>query len=700
MYYHTPKMKRYIDVLLKYRLVILISYLLFVIFMGTTYTPKFLSSDALFWLKDSEQFKQVQEKNFETHHFSKLVVQIEEFDESTHQSLNELHQALVKTEGVEKVYSLFSNELVQSQQSGEASEMLTVVNAGSVDTFTLKKMLQELHNKYGNVAEDDFKTFYYFISGEKFVDISKIKIPGTYTYLSNDGEINWYSLGTYITIALLISILIFRLLFRSHIAFISASLFISFSTILTFAFIILLRGVDTIHISMLFIAISISLVEFLYFYYRWHVSQYRDNRENALIKMLTRSMSPGMWTSIITLFGLGSLVFIDSDIIQLLSLSVILSSSIAYILNLTFLPALLSYLKIEHAHVPYVKLGIMLSMREIHYNKKFLFLFLGLTYALLIMAITMIYGESNNFFKLHVKNEQVELKIPYDEINLPFIQSIEKFSEDLTEHFGEGIDDIVSIVTIINSLNESNTQTKVLDEEALEQALFFMDLYDLSDKYFDESSTNIVINLWDINKVELIEWLLRYEGIELYFIDNATLIGSAKYDQTVLLASSLFFALLLIGIIMGWIFRSKAMIFVGFSINAIPIVWFGMIVTLLAIPLSLEMLIAMSISLGLASDATIHFAYKYFRFRYFGRSQKSALEKMYFYAAIPVIISSILLIVVFSTLYFSELHSLELIGLYSASMILLSLLTDIFVLPIMLLYIDKFQEKFDNRDAK
>ncbi|CAA6804389.1 MAG: Unknown protein [uncultured Sulfurovum sp.] len=695
MYYHTPKMKRYLDTLLKYRLPILIAYFLFVLFMGITYTPKFLSSDALFWLKDSEQFKQVQEKNFDTHHFSKLVVEIEQFDENMHQSLNALHQALVKTEGVEKVYSLFSNDLIQSQQSGEASEMLTVVNAGNIDTFTLRKMLQELHNNYGNVAEDDFKTFYYFISGEKFVDISKINIPGTYTYLSNDGEINWYSLGTYIIITLLISILIFRLLFRSHVAFISAFLFISFSSILTFAFIILFRGVDTIHISMLFIAISISLVEFLYFYYRWHVSQYRDNKKNALIKMLTRSMSPAMWTSVITLFGLGSLVFIDSDIIQLLSLSVILSSIIAYILNLTFLPALLSYLRVKHAHVPYVKLGIMLTMREIHYNKKFLFLFLGLTYALLIIAISMIYGESNNFFKLHVKNEQVELKIPYDEIDLPFIQSIEKFSEDLTEHFGDGIDDIVSIGTIVNSLNNSNTQTKVLDEEALAQALFFMDLYDLSDKYFDESSTNLVINLWDINKVELIEWLLNYEGIELYFIDNATLIGSAKYNQTVLLASSLFVALLLIGIITGWIFRSKAMIFVGFSVNAIPIVWFGMIVTVLAIPLSLEMLIAMSISLGLASDATIHFAYKYFRFRYFGRSRKNALEKMYFYAAIPVIISSILLIIVFSTLYFSELHSLELIGLYSASMILLSLLTDLFILPIMLLYIDKFQDRFN-----
>lgn len=694
LYYFTPNMKPYVDVVVKYRIPILLFYMLFIVLMSILYTPKFLSSDALFWLKDSKQLQQTQEKKFATHHLSKLVVKVDVFDEKSNQSLKTLHNELVKLEGVQKVYSLFSNDFVRPEHSGKASQMLTVINAEDLDSVTLHKLVNELHHNYGSVVDDEFKTFYYFISGEKFIDVSKLNIPGNYEYMVNDGKIDWYSLSVYILAVLLMTIIIFRLLFRSHIAFISAVLLIGFSTVLTFTLIVMLTGIKTIHISMLFITISISLVEFLYFYYRWHVSQYKDNRHNALIKMLTRSMMPAMWTSILTLLGLGSLVFIDSDIIKLLSLSVILSSMIGYILNLTFLPAFLSYLKIEHAHVPYVKLGYMLTLREIHYNKNFLFVFLGLTYMLIVMASFIIYGESNSFFKLHVKNEQIELKIPYEKIDLTFVQSIEKFTEDLTEHFEDEIDDVVSLSTIVNSLNESNSQTDKLDEDALEQALFYMDLYGISDKYFDESSTNLVINLSDINKVELIEWLLHYNGIELYFIDNATLIGSAKYNQTILLTSSLFFALFIIGLITGWIFRSKAMIVVGFTINAIPIVWFGMIVTLLAIPLSLEMLIAMTISLGLASDATIHFAFKYFRFRYFGRSRKHALEKMYFYSGIPVIIGSIILITVFFVLYFTHVHSLELIGLYSASMIILSLLTDLFVLPVMLLLVDKYQEKF------
>ena len=694
-YHYTPNMNRYVDVVLKYRLQIISFYAFFVVLMGILYTPSFLSSDALFWLKDSKQLEQTQAKQFETHHLSKLVVHIENFDEDMHQSLKALHAKLVDLEGVQKVYSLFSNDFVETKKSSDESEMITVINAGDLDTIRLSKLLKELHNDYGNVVDDDFKTFYYFISGEKFVDISKLSIPGTYTYDMNDGEINWYFLSSYIMIVLLIAVLIFRLLFRSHVAFFSATLLISFSTVFTFTFIVMITGIKTIHFSMLFITISISLVEFLYFYYRWHVSQYKNNKHHAVVKLLTRNMVPAMWTSILTILGLGSLVFIDSDIIKLLSLSVILSSLISYLLNLTFLPAFLSYFEIEHAHVPYAKLVYILTFKELRYNKKFLFGFLGLMYLLLAIGAYLIYGESNRFFKLNVKNEQIELKIPYTKIDLPFVHSIEKFTEAIEERFEDEIEDVVSLSSIINSLNDSNTQTEALDEEALQQALFYMDLYNLSEKYFDENSVNIVINISDINKVELIEWLLQYKGIELYFVDQATLIGSAKYSQTILLASSLLTALILIGLITGWIFRSKAMVFVGFTVNTIPIVLFGMIVTLLAIPLSLEMLIATTISIGLASDATIHFAFKYFRFRYFGRTRKHALEKMYFYSGIPVIIGSFILITVFLMLYFSQVHFLELIGIYSASLISLSLLTDLFILPVMLLLIDRFQEKLE-----
>ena len=119
MYYYTPNMNRYVDIILKYRLQVISFYVLFVILMSILYTPKFLSSDALFWLKDSKQLEQTQAKQFETHHLSKLVVRVDRFDENMHQSLQALHTELVNLEAVQKVYSLFSNDFVETKKSND-----------------------------------------------------------------------------------------------------------------------------------------------------------------------------------------------------------------------------------------------------------------------------------------------------------------------------------------------------------------------------------------------------------------------------------------------------------------------------------------------------------------------------------------------------------------------------------------------------
>lgn len=693
MYYHTQNLNGYLEFVLIHRKKIILLFTLVAIFFINTLEPKFLSSDELFWLESSKETTKSSQYNFEHYKQSKLVVHITKFNDETKAQLQKLQQDLSVLPNVKKVSSIFSNDFIENESDSDNSRMPVVVNSTQLNSLKLKQLIKKSHNNYYNVVNKDFKTFYFFISATDSVDISKVRIPAEHEYIHFDYKVHWDVLFIYLLIFAATMILAFKVLFRNYISSFTALFILTLSTILTFGTIILITGINTIHITMPFITISIALVEFLYFYYRWHVSQYKSNERDALRKMLNRNMAPAMWTSILTFLGLGSLVFIDSDIIKLLSLSVIVSSVVSYVLNLTVLPSILSHFTLRHAHVPYVKLGYLLSSSEIHYSKKFLFGFLSLIYLLFILGAVEIYSKNHSFFQLHVQNEQLELKIPYKQIDLNLIHSLENFKDDLQSRFGDGLGDVVSIASLVHSLNETNTQTDKLNEEALLQALFYIDLYRLNDKYFDDNAVNVVVNLFDINKLELLQWLQKYNNIELYFLDDATLFSLAKYDKILLLASSLFFALILIGIITGWIFRSFAMIFVGFTVNLIPIISFGVITALLRIPLSIEMLIAMTISLGLASDATIHFAFKYFRSKYFGRSQKHSLEKVFFYAASPVIIGSLVLVLVFASLYFSQVESLQLIGVYSALLIFISLLSDLFVLPVMLLFVDRFQNK-------
>ncbi len=690
MYYETPNVTRYVDGIVRYRSTVLAVFILLCLSVLLFYRPTVLSSDAMFWLKESEELKKTEGLQSAVYHSSRLTVHVNRFDEQTRRELSGLHDALAASEGVVRVSSLFSNDFCTVNTAASGSELVGIVNAGEIDAYHLKRLVKEEYNAYANVVSSDFRTFRFFIMSQKSVDLSGVDIPGSYRYTTAEGALEWHQYLLYGVLIIFILIITFRLLFKNYVASISAMIVIGSTTLLTFALISLLTGIDTIHMTMPFITVSIAMVDFLYFYYRWHISQYKSAKKHALIRMLSRNTVPALWTSIITAFGLGTLVLVDSDIVRLLSLGVIFASVMGYIINLTFLPAWLSYFKLEHAHVPYTKVCFAFASSELHYNRKFLYVFLGLTFLLITLGGYMIYGKSNTFFKLHVQNEQVELKIPYERIDLELIHALDRFTTDLKAYFGDDLGEVLSLSTIVDSLNDANSQTEVLDDEALLQALFYLDLYGLSDKYYDRNTVTIRIDLYDINKVELIEWLSHYVALELYFVDKETLLSSAKFGKTVLLASSLFSALLIIGLITGWIFRSKAMVFVGFIVNAIPIAWFGLIIQLLDIPLSLEMLIAMTISVGLASDATIHFAFKYFRGRYFGRTQKHALEKMFFYAGIPVIIGSVILMVMFAALNFAQVHSLQLIGTYSALLILISLLTDLFVLPVMLLFIDRF----------
>jgi len=696
MYYNTPNINRYLEKVVNFRKPIILFYILAAIVMALIYKPHFLSSDELFLSNNSLEMQKTNDQQIDTYSLEKLIVTIDKLDDKKLQKLKELHKQIAQLDGVSKVSSVFSNDFIEAEQDGN-SNMVVVINGTQLDSLELKKMVKEVHNEYCNVVDENFQNFYFFISTQEPIDVKKLTIPGSYEFITLNNEINWLIIFVYALIFIAVTTFIFRILFRNYLSSVGAILIIALSTIFTFSMIMMLTDIYTIHITMPFITISITIVEYLYFYYRWHVSQYKSNKLNALRKMLNRSMTPAMWTSVLTVLGLGSLVFINSDIIKLLSLSVIISSITGYILNLTLLPAFLSHFELKHTHVPYARLGYLLASNELHYSKKFLFSFLAVTYLFMLAGGYLIYSKSNNFFKLPVKNEQIELKIPYKEMNLELVNSVSMFTKDLQERFEDELGEINSIASIMENLNNANTQTDELDEEAFMQALFYMDLYNLSDKYFDENTLTLEINLFDMNKLELLDWLMQYEGIELFFVDKETLLSISKYSQTVLLATSLFSALIMIALIIGWIFRSKAMIFVGLSVNLIPILWFGVIISVLSIPLSLEMLIAMTISLGLASDATIHFAFKYFRLRYLERSQKHTLEKMFFYAGIPVLIGSTVLILVFASLYFSQIHSLQLIGIYSAVLILISLLTDILLLPVMLLLVDHFQNKNEKR---
>lgn len=62
MYYNIPNINRYLEQTIKYRKIIIFAFSLLAIVSALLVQPKFLSSDELFWLNDSQEFQKTKIK--------------------------------------------------------------------------------------------------------------------------------------------------------------------------------------------------------------------------------------------------------------------------------------------------------------------------------------------------------------------------------------------------------------------------------------------------------------------------------------------------------------------------------------------------------------------------------------------------------------------------------------------------------------
>ncbi len=692
MHYKTPETSRYLEFVKRFRVGIITFYALLAVLLISTLHPEFVTSDEQCWLEGSKEYKKTEAKAYATNYVAYLRVEIEAFDDSVKQQLHTLQHDLEALKGVEQVDSMFSSRYIYEDMQSKESSLVKALPIESFDAVELRAFVMKYTAPYRHFVSDDFKQFHYYIYSDEPVDISSVKIPFEYHYSEPDSDVSLGTYGLYILAIVIAIILLFRMIFNNFLSSIIAMVIIALTISITFAAMNLVTGMDRIHIALSLIVVSIALVDYLYFYMRWHVSYLNHSAEHALEKMLNRNLLPAFWTSVITLLGLGSLILVDSHMVVTLSLSVIFASTVTYLLNLTLLPALLSYFDVQKPEICIGKYCLLCANGEINFNQLHLKLFIAATIVVTAIGAYKMLFSAEELFLEHVDNTLITVNVPYDEIDIELVNKLDRFELEL-KAANAGVRDVNSVATLLHRIDSANTQNGMLDEQRLWQALFFLELYDLEYELYDEEVLKIAIRIESANRTQLIKWIEQYDALPIFFTDIDTLLSSAKIDKKILLGLSLLMALVIIGVMMGWIFRSKEMALTGFIVNAVPIAWFGLFIEILNISLSIEVLIAMIITVALASDATIHFTYKYFRNRSIGRTIKESLEGMLFYGGIPVAIGSMILAVVFAMLTFTQVPSLQLIGGFGAVLILISLLTDIFVLPVLLMLFDRFEGK-------
>ena len=145
-------------------------------------------------------------------------------------------------------------------------------------------------------------------------------------------------------------------------------------------------------------------------------------------------------------------------------------------------------------------------------------------------------------------------------------------------------------------------------------------------------------------------------------------------------------AFVVIGVIMGLLFRSWRMLLISLMPNMIPLVLTGGVMGLFGIPLTASTAIVFVISFGIAVDDTIHFLTRFRLERRLGRSLETAIRNTLLGTGKAMLITSVVLVGGFITLLTSDFGGTFSTGLFTALTVLFALLADLFLLPILLRY--------------
>ncbi|MBL4707468.1 MAG: MMPL family transporter, partial [Flavobacteriales bacterium] len=156
-----------------------------------------------------------------------------------------------------------------------------------------------------------------------------------------------------------------------------------------------------------------------------------------------------------------------------------------------------------------------------------------------------------------------------------------------------------------------------------------------------------------------------------------------KVSQNIVVG--LLFAFLLIGISMGFLFKSVKMALISLVPNIFPILLTAGYVGFAGIDLNMSTAIVFTIAFGIAVDDTIHFLSRFRQEMTQGRTNLFALRRTFISTGKAIIITSVILLGGFGSLIFSNFLSTFYIGLFVSMTLVFAVITDLTLLPMMLL---------------
>jgi hypothetical protein len=150
------------------------------------------------------------------------------------------------------------------------------------------------------------------------------------------------------------------------------------------------------------------------------------------------------------------------------------------------------------------------------------------------------------------------------------------------------------------------------------------------------------------------------------------------------LLGGLSLAFVIVGAIMGLLFRSWRMLLASMLPNVVPLLLTGGVMGLFGITLTASTTLVFVIAFGVAVDDTIHFLTRYRLERQQGHDVDTAIRHTLLGTGKAMIITSLILMAGFVMLMFSNFGGTFSTGLFTGLTVLFALLADLLLLPVLL----------------
>lgn len=544
-------------------------------------------------------------------------------------------------------------------------------------------------------------------------------------------------IGLFIGAALLVTSLIFFFFFRSIRATVIAMVTVMIGVMWAFGIIGLLHfeiTVLTALIPPLIIVIGIPNCIFLINKYQQEI-KIHGNQAKSLQRVISKVGNATMLTNVTTASGFAAFILTDSTLLKEFGIVASINIIAIFLLSLVIIPIIYSYMSVpkdkhlRHLNKRWIGAFTDWTERMVRHHRLLVYI---ISIILLAASIIGIYNikisgslledmpqdagffqdirffeeEFNGVMPLEIlvdtKQEKGALKLA----TLKRMESLENLIAEVPE-----LSTPVSVVRLAKYTKQAyyNGNPKYFQLPTSQEQNFIAPYLKgisgdgaILNSYVDSTGryARITTFMKDIGteKMERIEENLRPQINKIFPEERytITMTGKALIFQkgtTYLvknLVVSLSLAILLIGLLMAWMFRSFRMILVSLIPNLLPLLVTAGMMGFLGIPIKPSTILVFSIAFGISVDDTIHFLAKYrqelktnnWRIK---RSVYAALKE----TGVSMFYTSIVLFFGFSVFMISSFGGTVALGGLVSATLLFAMLSNLILLPSLLLSLEK-----------